>query len=82
MDFLLEYAAFLLKAVTVVAAIVFVIGSIVSLKQRYKSGPGGHLVVKKLNDELDDFKEDLEIELYSEAELKLMDKERKKAEKA
>jgi serine protease SohB len=81
-DFLLEYAAFLLKAVTVVAAIVFVIGSIVSLKQRYKSGPGGHLVVKKLNDELDDFKEDLEIELYSEAELKLMDKERKKAEKA
>ncbi|MFY9180404.1 MAG: protease SohB [Venatoribacter sp.] len=82
MDFLLDYGSFLLKAVTVVVAIIFVVGTIISLKQRSKSGSAeGHLVIKKLNDELDDYKEDLEIELYSEAELKLMDKERKKAEK-
>lgn len=82
MDFLIEYGMFLLKSITVVAAIVFVIGSLVSLKQRHKAPADGHLVVKKLNDELEDYKEDLEIALYSEAELKLLDKERKKTEKA
>lgn len=82
MEFLAEYGLFLLKAATIVVAIIVVTGSVVSLGSRHKRREEGELVVKKLNDELDDFKEDLEIELYSEHELKALDKERKKEEKA
>lgn len=82
MDFLLEYGAFLLKTVTIVVAIILVIGSLGSLKNRSKNDDEGELHIKKLNDELEDYKQDLEIALLSEAELKLMDKERRKEEKA
>lgn len=82
MDFFLEYGAFLLKTATIVIAIILVISSISLLKSRPKSDEEGELHVKKLNDELEDYKFSLEIELLTEAELKLMDKERKKEEKA
>lgn len=82
MDFFLEYGAFLLKTATIVIAIILVIGSLASLKSRPRSDEEGELHVKKLNDELEDYKQSLEIELLTEAELKLMDKERKKEDKA
>lgn len=82
MDFLLEYGAFLLKTATIVVAFILVIGSIASLKGRSKNDDEGELHIKKLNDEIEDYKQSLEIALLSEAELKLMDKERKKEEKA
>ena len=82
MEFLAEYGLFLLKAATIVVAIVVVIGAVVSLGGRQKRREEGELVIKKLNDELEDFKQDLEIALYSEHELKALDKERKKEDKA
>ena len=82
MDFLFEYGAFLLKTATIVVAIIVVIGSLASLKNRARNDDEGELHVKKLNDDLEDYKQSLEIALLSEAELKLMDKERKKEDKA
>lgn len=82
MDFLIEYGAFLLRTATIVVAIVLVIGMIASLKSKPRSDCEGELHIKKLNDEIEDYKEDLEIALLSEAELKELDKERKKADKA
>lgn len=82
MDFLLEYGSFLLKTATIVIAIVIVISLLASLKSRPKSDDEGDLHIKKLNDEIEDYKQSLEIALLSEAELKLMDKERKKEDKA
>lgn len=81
MEFLADYGSFLLKAVTVVVAIIVIAGALVSLGSRHKRRNEGELVVKKINDELEDFKQDLEIALYSEAELKQLDKDRKKEEK-
>ena len=81
-DFLIEYGAFLLRTATIVIAIVLVIGMIASLKSKPRSDSEGELHVKKLNDEIEDYKEDLQVALLSEAELKELDKERKKEDKA
>lgn len=82
MEFLLDYGAFLLKAITVVVAVLLIVGGIVSLSSRAKrSHHEGELVIKKLNDELEDHKEQLEDVLLDEATLKAMAKARKKEEK-
>lgn len=82
MEFLLDYGAFLLKAITVVVAVLLIAGGIVSLSSRAKrSHHDGELVIKKLNDELEDHKEHLEDMLLDEATLKAMAKARKKEDK-
>jgi len=81
-EFLAEYGAFLLKAVTIVVAILVVIGGVVSISMRNRRSDDGELVVKKLNDELDNHKEDLEYALYSKEELKALEKDKKKEDKA
>ena len=82
MEFLFEYGAFLLKTATIVIAIMLVISALTSFRSRPHSDDSGELHIKKLNDELEDYKQSLEIALLTEAELKLMDKERKKEDKA
>lgn len=82
MEFLLDYGAFLLKAITVVIAVLLIVAGMVSLGSRAKrSHHDGELVIKKLNDELEDHKEQLEDMLLDEATLKAMAKARKKEEK-
>ena len=81
MEFLVEYGAFLLKAVTIVVSILIVVGGIISLSARPKSQADGELVIKKLNDELDDHKEQLEDAILDKELLKKMAKDKKKEEK-
>lgn len=81
MDFLIEYGAFLLKAVTIVVAILIVVGGVIALNARQKSSDDGDLVIKKLNDELDDRRDQLEDMLLDKEELKQLAKEKKKEEK-
>lgn len=81
MEFLAEYGAFLLKVATIVVAILIVVGGIVSLSSRQKSHSEGELVVKKLNEELEDHKDQLEDALLDKELLKQMAKDRKKEEK-
>ncbi|HHO8935377.1 TPA: protease SohB, partial [Pseudomonas aeruginosa] len=50
MEFIAEYAGFLARTVTVLAAIIVVLVVIVALRGRGRRGAGGHLDVQKLND--------------------------------
>lgn len=81
MEFLIEYAAFFLKAITVLISFLIVVGFMASLKSKQKRSSEGELVIKKLNDDIEDYKQDFEIALLSEEELKSLDKQRKKEEK-
>lgn len=83
MEFLAEYGMFLLKVVTFSIALLIVFGGLVAIgSKRKKQSAEGQLKVRKLNDELDEHREDLEEAVSSEQELKDMQKEKKKQEKA
>ena len=79
MEFLAEYGLFLAKVVTLVVAVVFVAGLIVSSKQR--SHGKGHIEVTKLNDQYDDYSDALKQSVLDSAALKLEHKLQKKREK-
>jgi len=82
-EFIADYGSFLLKTVTLVVAILVVVGGMIALGSRQKKGGSeGELKISKLNDQLDDYKEQLENEIHSEAALKQLEKERKKDDKA
>ncbi len=86
MEFLYEFGLFLLKAITIVAAILFVVAGIVSTSQRAKDGKGrqkprGHVTITNLSDKHDEMKNSLKQELVSEPEAKELAKAEKKAAK-
>ena len=80
MEFLIEYAGFLLKLVTVSLIIVLTFAGIFASKGKGKEKSGG-LKVTKLNENYDAAKELLEGELVDKKELKQQQKEKKKQEK-
>lgn len=78
LEFLIEYAGFLLKLVTVALIIVLTFAGIFASKSKEK--PGG-LKITKLNDSYDAAKEQLENELLDKKQLKQQQKEKKKQDK-
>ena len=82
MEFLIEYGMFLAKAVTIVASIGIVVGLIVSSGMQSKKQPEGHIEVTKLNEEYDDWQDQLKSELLSDDALKAEQKAEKKKQKA
>ena len=87
MEFLYEFGLFLLKAITIVAAILFVISGIVSASQKNKPGKGskkpkGDITLTNLSEEYSDLARDLKQALLSEHQAKLQLKAEKKADKA
>lgn len=81
MDFLADYASFLAKTVTLVAAVLVVLIVIASLRRgRTKQGEG-HLEVHKLNDFYKAMRERLEQSLVDKDQLKLQRKREAKAAK-
>lgn len=82
MEFLADYGLFLLKATTIVVAILFVVGGIASLAQRNKrQSAHGEIQVDKLNDDFDDMAQRVRELVLSEDALKRDEKSRKKREK-
>lgn len=81
MEFVTEYAAFFLKTITILISVLIAVGFIASLKNKHKRSAEGELVIKKLNDDIEDYKQDFEIALFSEEELKALDKQRRKEDK-
>ena len=73
---------FLAKAVTIVASIGIVVGLIVSSGMQSKKQPEGHIEVTKLNEEYDDWQDQLKSELLSDDALKAEQKAEKKKQKA
>ena len=77
MDFLLEYAGFLARAVTVLAVIVVVLVVATSLRSRGRS-KGGELLVSSLNEFYQDLKDTVEYSVLDKAQLKALKKAGKK----
>ncbi|MBT8449781.1 MAG: protease SohB, partial [Gammaproteobacteria bacterium] len=86
MEFLYDFGLFLLKSLTVVAAILFVFGGIISTSQRAKMNRPrnkhqGEVVLTNLSEKYEDMVSNLKQDLVSEAEAKALAKAEKKSHK-
>lgn len=81
MELLAEYGLFLAKTVTLVVAIVFVVGAIVSLSQKTKKRHSGDIELTRINQRYQQMREAIEHEVYSKEWLKAREKEEKKEAK-
>ncbi|MBH9383062.1 protease SohB [Pseudomonas aeruginosa] len=81
MEFIAEYAGFLARTGTVLAAIIVVLVVIVALRGRGRRGAGGHLDVQKLNDFYTARRERVRHSVLDKASLKALRKEESKAAK-
>lgn len=81
MDFLLDYAGFLARVVTVLAAILVVLVALAALRSKGRHKSAGHLEVNKLNDFYRALRETLEEVVLDKDRLKAQRKEEAKAEK-
>lgn len=82
MEFLTEYGLFLAKTLTIVVAVVMIIGFAVAAGMKNKKPLEGQVEVRRLNDHYDDIKDMMESALLDEDEYKAFIKQRKKQEKA
>lgn len=76
MDFLLEYAGFLARAVTVLVVIVVLLSVAASLRSRGRS-KGGELLVSSMNEFYQELKETVEYSVLDKAQLKALKKANK-----
>ncbi len=83
MEYLIEYGLFLAKAVTIVVAIILVIGAVASTSNRDKGKEKkGRIRVTRLNEHFEDMKKSLREAVLQKPQLKQLDKEEKKQAKA
>lgn len=82
MDFLIEYGLFLAKALTIVVAIIVVIGALVSAGSKSRAHQSsGSITVTNLSEEIADLKEGITKELLDKDAYKQFQKEKKKQQK-
>ena len=82
MEYLIQYGMFLAKAVTIVVAIVIVIGVIAASGNRQrKTGRKGQIKVTHLNEHFDDMKDTLRHSVLAKDQLKQVHKDEKKQAK-
>jgi len=81
LEFLVEYGIFLAKAITIVVAIVLVIGALANLGNKNKKQAEGHIEINNMSDDYKEIKDGMLEELLSEEEYKALQKEKKKQEK-
>ncbi len=79
--FFFEYGLFAAKIMTILAVILAAIGGCIVLLSG-KQGDKESIEIEKLNDKFDNMRDALEETLFSKDELKVLKKERKKADKA
>lgn len=81
MEFITEYGLFLLKAATVVFAMIVVFGFILSFGQKQRSANKGDIKVTDLGEEVKDYKQAIQSEILSATEWKLLEKAQKEEDK-
>ena len=82
MEYLIQYGMFLAKAVTIVVAIVIVVGVVAASGNRQrKAGGKGQIKVNHLNEHFDDMKDSLRHSVLEKDKLKQVHKEEKKQAK-
>jgi serine protease SohB len=77
MQFIQNYAAFLLNTVTIVIAIVSVLIAIVAISARNKKNDAGQIVIKKLNTRFEEYRTQLQTEIFTKTELTAFKKKQK-----
>ncbi len=82
MEYLADYGLFLAKAITVVAALLAVVGGIIALVFRRRHPSKATLEVEHLNKRYEDMEKSLSSALATDTELHLMDKADRKRHKA
>ena len=83
LEFLLEYGMFLIKAATIVVAIIIVLGAILTSGSKNKNTEGrGSIKVTRLNDHLDEMRDVLRHSVLDKFQLKQLYKAEKKSSKA
>ena len=84
MDFLSDYGLFLAKTLTlaIVLVLLIIVVAANAARHRHEGHSKGNIVVSKLNDEIDDLKEDIRHEILDEEVLKAEAKAEKKQKKA
>lgn len=80
MDFILEYAGFLLRALTVLIVVVVILLTVAGLKGRQRSKEG-ELEVRSMNEQLDDIRDAMQAAVLDKAALKKLKKDRKRKDK-
>lgn len=81
MEFLSDYGLFLAKAITIVAAILFVVVGVIAAGGRGQKSADGAIEVNRINDDYDDLEETLKAAVFSEEEYKQEQKQLKKQQK-
>ncbi len=81
MEFLSEYGLFLAESVTIVIAILLVVGFMVAIGQRHRGPEEGHLEIRKLNDRYEGYHEAMHHAVLNEGDFKKEQKEEKKRHK-
>lgn len=81
MQFWLEYGLFLAKAVTLVVAVLVVLGGLAAIISRGKGKQKEHLEVTKLNEHFDEIKDTLNAIVLSKKEIKKLKQEQKQLKK-
>jgi serine protease SohB len=82
LEFLFVYGLFLAKAITIVVAILVVVGFIISLAVKQKqSSTSGNLEFESLSEHFDDIKSEAQLVLLDKDELKKFEKEEKQKQK-
>lgn len=77
MEFLTEYGLFLAKAVTIVLALIVVIGALSSLGSRQKRAHEGHIEITHLNDRYQDWEDQLNHAVLDNRAMKRLKKQLK-----
>ncbi|MCF2947012.1 protease SohB [Paraglaciecola aquimarina] len=80
MEFLYDYGLFIAKAVTIVIAILVVVGGVIALASKQKQGKG-NLEISSISEKLEDITNHARHLLMSKEELKQFNKDKKKKEK-
>jgi serine protease SohB len=81
LEFLAQYGLFLAQAVTIVVAILVVVGGLLALGQRQKSEKDGHIEVRHLNERYRRMGDTIRHAVLDKSALKVLGKAEKKAEK-
>lgn len=82
MEYLIEYGMFLAKTVTLVVALVLIIGAIANSSQKQMKGiKKGAIKVNRLNDHINDMRNTLRRKVLDKTAMKLLSKQEKKARK-
>ncbi len=81
MEFLFDYGLFLAKAVTIVVALIVLIGFVAASTHRGGGKDKGRILTTRLNDRFEDMHHALQAAVLEEKDLKEADKKKKKAEK-